>query len=56
MNLYHAIMLRGNRVIYLPTSLPQCLVPFIDPKRFIKDNDIEALAKAKEAITRKMGV
>jgi len=53
MNLYHAIMLRGNRVIYLPTSLPQCLIPFVDPARFIRDDQLVA---TREKIKEKMGV
>lgn len=47
---HHVIKLRNGTLIYLPTSIPVALLPFVDTKHLIKNKnmtDFKKLLKEK---------
>ena len=48
-NLYHVVVVRGGKTIHLPTSVPTNLLPFIDKRRFVaNDEEFDAFKKVVE--------
>jgi hypothetical protein len=44
----HAIRLRNGTLIYLPTSIPDALLPFIDTTHLNRDKEMEDFKKMLE--------
>jgi len=52
-NLYHVVVVRGGKTIHLPTSVPTNLLPFIDKRRFVaNDEEFDAF---KKVVAKKFG-